>query len=108
MIKVREATGRDVPEIQQIFLATYGTDYNDPRYYDEPLLTRLVYSESSLMLVAEDTELGRVVGTASLRPALRPRPAWCGEGSAWPRFPSSPGHPIRQRPPPSRKSRSPC
>jgi len=66
MITVREATGRDVPAIREIFLATYGTDYTDPRYYDDSLLTRLVYSESSLMLVAEDTALGRVVGTASV------------------------------------------
>ncbi len=66
MITIREATGRDVPEIQEIFQATYGTDYTDPRYYDESLLTRLVYSESSLMLVAEDTSIGRIVGTASI------------------------------------------
>ncbi|MGP0065248.1 MAG: GNAT family N-acetyltransferase [Isosphaeraceae bacterium] len=66
MISVREATGRDVPAIQEIFLATYGMDYSDPRYYDESLLIRLVYSESSLMLVAEDTKIGRLVGTASV------------------------------------------
>ena len=66
MITVREATGRDVPAIREIFLASYGTDYTDPRYYDESLLTRLVYSDDSLMLVAEDTETGRVVGTASV------------------------------------------
>jgi CRP/FNR family cyclic AMP-dependent transcriptional regulator len=66
MITIREATGRDVPAIREVFLATYGTDYSDPRYYDESLLTRLVYSESSLMLVAEDPEAGRLVGTASV------------------------------------------
>jgi GNAT superfamily N-acetyltransferase len=66
MINVREATGRDVAAIRDIFLATYGTDYTDPRYYDEALLTRLVYSDDSLLLVAEDTELDRVVGTASV------------------------------------------
>jgi hypothetical protein len=42
MITVREATGRDVPAIREIFLASYGTDYTDQRYYDEALLTRLV------------------------------------------------------------------
>jgi GNAT superfamily N-acetyltransferase len=66
MITVREATGRDVPAIQEIFLASYGTDYTDRRYYDESLLTRLVYSDDSLLLVAEDSEAGRVVGTASV------------------------------------------
>jgi GNAT superfamily N-acetyltransferase len=66
MITVREAAGRDVPAIQEIFLASYGTDYTDRRYYDESLLTRLVYSDDSLILVAEDSEAGRVVGTASV------------------------------------------
>jgi GNAT superfamily N-acetyltransferase len=66
MITVREAAGGDVPAIREIFLASYGTDYTDPRYYDETLLTRLVYSDASLMLVAEDTALGRLVGTASV------------------------------------------
>lgn len=66
MITVREATGRDVAAIREIFLATYGTDYTDPRYYDDALLTRLVYSDDSLLFVAEDTETGQVVGTASV------------------------------------------
>src|SRR6516225_9360185 len=66
MITIREATGRDVPDIREIFLACYGTDYTDPRYYDEALLTRLVYSDDSLLLVAEDADAGRVIGTASV------------------------------------------
>jgi CRP-like cAMP-binding protein/GNAT superfamily N-acetyltransferase len=66
MITIREASGRDVAAIREIFLATYGTDYTDPRYYDDALLTRLVYSDDSLLLVAEDTETGQVVGTASV------------------------------------------
>jgi N-acetylglutamate synthase-like GNAT family acetyltransferase len=66
MIRVREATGNDVAAIRDIFLASYGTDYTDPRYYDELQLTRLVYSEDSLLLVAEETETGQVIGTGSL------------------------------------------
>jgi GNAT superfamily N-acetyltransferase len=66
MITVREATGHDVPAIREIFLSCYGTDYTDARYYDDQLLTRLVYSENSLLLVAEETETGQVVGTASV------------------------------------------
>lgn len=66
MISVREATGQDVPAIREIFLASYGTDYTDPRYYDESQLTRLVYSDDSLLLVAEDTGTGAVIGTASV------------------------------------------
>ena len=66
MIVVREATGRDVAEIRQIFLACYGIDYSDPRCYDEQQLTRLVYSPDTLILVAVDTDTASVVGTASV------------------------------------------
>lgn len=66
MITVREATGQDVAAIREIFLASYGTDYTDPRYYDDALLTRLAYSEDSVLLVAEDTETGHIMGTASV------------------------------------------
>ena len=66
MITIREATGADVAAIRAIFLACYGTDYTDPRCYDDALLTRLVYSDNCLMLVAQDDETGAVVGTASV------------------------------------------
>lgn len=66
MINIREAEGRDVAAIRDIFLATYGTAYTDPRYYDDSLLTRLVYSNESLLLVAEDSDTREVVGTASV------------------------------------------
>jgi GNAT superfamily N-acetyltransferase len=66
MITIREATGRDVPAIRETFLACYGTYYTDPRLYNELQLTRLVYSDSTLVLVAEDDETGRIAGTASV------------------------------------------
>jgi GNAT superfamily N-acetyltransferase len=66
VITVREATGKDVPAIRDIFLACYGTDYSDPRYSQEQLLTRQVYSDDALVLVAADADTGRVVGTASV------------------------------------------
>ena len=65
MITVRQAATKDVFAIRDIFLACYGTDYS-PRYYDENQLTRLVYSDDSLLLVAEDTESGEIAGTASV------------------------------------------
>jgi len=65
MITVREAAANDVVAIRDIFLACYGTDYS-PRYYDENQLTRLVYSDDSLLLVAEDTDSGEIAGTASV------------------------------------------
>jgi ribosomal protein S18 acetylase RimI-like enzyme len=66
MITVREAGPADVPAVRDVFVASYGTDYTDPRVYDEALLTRLVYSDDNLILVAEDSQTGRVMGTASV------------------------------------------
>jgi GNAT superfamily N-acetyltransferase len=66
MITVRDADGRDVPAIRDIFLACYGADYSDPRYYEEQWLTRLVYSDDALVLVAEEAATRKVVATASV------------------------------------------
>jgi GNAT superfamily N-acetyltransferase len=66
MIIVRTADGPDVPAIREIFLACYDTAYSDPRYYDDRALTKMVYSDDTLLLVAEDTATGQTVGTASV------------------------------------------
>jgi GNAT superfamily N-acetyltransferase len=65
MIRVRQAEATDVVGIRDIFLACYGTDYS-PQFYDEKQLTRLVYSDDSVLFVAEETESGQIVGTASV------------------------------------------
>jgi GNAT superfamily N-acetyltransferase len=66
VIQIRDANGADVPAIREIFLACYGSDYPYPQYYDPQLLTKMVYSDDTLLLVAEDTDTGKVVGTASV------------------------------------------
>ncbi len=66
MIRVREACEEDVGQIREIFLAVYGTDYPHQELYDELWLKRSVFADDALILVAEDTESGRVVGTASV------------------------------------------
>ena len=65
MIKIREARETDALHIGEIFLATYGTEYASPVYYDELGLKKLIFSEDTVMLVAEDEDSGRVVGTAT-------------------------------------------
>jgi len=65
--------------IREIFLASYGTEYTDARYYDDALLTKLIYSDDTLILVAEDTETGRVVGTASVDLEVRAHSDLVGE-----------------------------
>ncbi len=66
MIKVREAREGDVGQIREIFLAVYGIDYPHRELYDELWLKRSVFTDDALILVAEDTDSGRVVGTASV------------------------------------------
>lgn len=66
MIRIREAREEDVGQIREIFLAVYGADYPHRELYDELWLKRSVFTDDVLILVAEDTESGRVVGTASV------------------------------------------
>lgn len=66
MIRIREADSTDVEQIRDIFYATYGEHYAYPQYYDVQVLNKLVYGDDTLLLVAEDTESGQLVGTASV------------------------------------------
>jgi CRP-like cAMP-binding protein/GNAT superfamily N-acetyltransferase len=66
MITVREAALNDVEGIRDVFQAEYGDHYAYPQYYDTNALTRLVYAEGSVLLVAVDSETKRVAGTASV------------------------------------------
>ncbi len=66
MIRVREAGSADVEQIRDIFYATYGEYYPYPQYYDIQILNKLVFSDETLLLVAEDPDSGQLVGTASV------------------------------------------
>lgn len=66
MIEVRTARPSDVVGIREIFQACYGRDYPYAQFYDLDALTRLVFSDHQLLLVAEDTDTDRLVGTASV------------------------------------------
>ncbi len=66
MIRVREAREDDVGQIREIFLAVYGADYPHHEVYDELWLKRSVFTDDALILVAEDTDANRVIGTASV------------------------------------------
>jgi GNAT superfamily N-acetyltransferase len=66
MIEVRAAGRDDVAAIRDIFQASYGRDYPYAQFYDLEELTRLVYSDHQLLLVAEDTANHQILGTASV------------------------------------------
>ncbi len=63
---IREATGGDADKITSIFHACYGDDYAHRQFYDAELVRRLIYSDDTLVLVAEDTTSAELLGTASV------------------------------------------
>lgn len=66
MITIRPARDTDTDGIIEIYRATYGSDYAYPQYYDDYEIKKLVFSDETLMLVAEEDGSGRIVGTASV------------------------------------------
>ena len=65
IVQARIATEKDVDSIREIFLACYDEGYPYRQFIDPDELKRMVYAESTTMLVAED-EAGQVCGTASV------------------------------------------
>ena len=66
MINVREANRDDAQSISRIFQACYGEDYAYPQFYDLELLTKMIYTDDTVILVAEDKDSKEVLGTASV------------------------------------------
>ncbi len=66
MIRVREAKESDVEQIRAVYLAIYGKDYSHPQFYDTQSIKKMVFSDDTMLVVAEDTDTGQVVGTASV------------------------------------------
>ena len=66
MIEIREAELADVESIRELFTETYGEHYFYPQYYEIAALTKLVFADDTILLVAIDTRNGRVAGTASV------------------------------------------
>ncbi|MCO4794871.1 MAG: GNAT family N-acetyltransferase [Bacteriovoracaceae bacterium] len=65
-IIAREAKEEDVPSIKEIFHENYSDDYPYIGFMDEVGLKHSVYNDDQIMLVAEDTDTGEVLGTASV------------------------------------------
>lgn len=65
-IKIRPAVESDVPGIRTIFRHTYGDEYPYTGFVDIDWLKHAVFNDNLLMLVAENTETGDILGTASV------------------------------------------
>ena len=64
-VKIRPADEKDVRAIQGLFVLCYGDRYSHPEFVEGPYLRQMMYSDNSLVLVAED-EQGEIVATASV------------------------------------------
>ncbi len=65
-ILVREARDGDIDEIREIFMEAYGPDYPYQDFYDEEWLKRAVYGDQLVMVVAEESASGAILGTGSV------------------------------------------
>jgi GNAT superfamily N-acetyltransferase len=63
---IRDAREADVPGILDLFAGTYGRDYPYAGFTDEAWLKRAVFNDNLLMLVAEASDSGDILGTASV------------------------------------------
>ena len=62
---IRSAREGDVPAIQQLFKLCYGERYSHPEFVSAAYLRKMMYSDNSIVLVAEEADDG-VVATASV------------------------------------------
>jgi GNAT superfamily N-acetyltransferase len=65
-IVIREAEEADVEDIRALFIAAYGNDYAFPEFFDDRFLKKQIFSDRCLMLVATDSDSGRILGTGSV------------------------------------------
>lgn len=65
-IRIREANELDAQAIVDLFLRAYGSGYVHPQFYDVRGVTRIIFDERSLVLVATEGKSGQVVGTAGV------------------------------------------
>ena len=66
MIQIRDAGEEDAKQIGEVFRASYGSIYPYPEFFDPQSLKKMIFSDETLMIVAEDNDSKSVVGTASV------------------------------------------
>lgn len=64
-VRIRPAEDDDIEGIQALFAVTYGERYSHPEFIAGPYLRKMIYSDNSLLLVAEEAS-GDIVATASV------------------------------------------
>lgn len=64
-VSIRPSNENDVGAIQALFAVCYGERYSHPEFISAAYLRKMMYSDNSQVLVAEDSD-GKVVATASV------------------------------------------
>ncbi len=64
-VEIRPAGESDVSAIQNLFGVCYGDRYSHPEFISAEYLRKMIYTDNSLVLVAEDSD-ARIVATASV------------------------------------------
>lgn len=63
-MEITQADEADVQQIMDLFIKTYGKDYPFKEFYDTKWLTKSIYSDDNLFLVAK--EKNQIIGTGSV------------------------------------------
>jgi len=63
-LEITEAEDNDVQQIMDLFIKIYGRDYPFQKFYDTKWLTKSVYSDDNIFLVAK--EKNKIIGTGSV------------------------------------------
>ena len=63
-MKITQAEESDVKQIMNLFIKVYGKDYPFQKFYDTKWLTKSVYSDDNLFMVAK--EKNKIIGTGSV------------------------------------------
>lgn len=65
-LRVREAGDDDAQAVCEVFRAVYGEEYSYPAFFDVYRMKKMIFGDDTLVLVAEDTAAGRILGTAAV------------------------------------------
>jgi len=63
-MKITQAEESDVKQIMNLFIKVYGKDYPFQKFYDTKWLTKSIYSDDNLFMVAK--EKNKIIGTGSV------------------------------------------
>jgi RimJ/RimL family protein N-acetyltransferase len=63
-MEIMQADESDVPQIMKLFIKTYGRDYPFQKFYDSKWLTKSIFSDDNLFMVAK--EKNKIIGTGSV------------------------------------------